>query len=212
MARYVPGRRHALAHGSRVGKARGQRLGCGRQRWPSQFLRGSAGRALGIWAGDRARRLAGSAHQPVILAMETIASVGSTGERGVRRSVRSQSGQPPVDFGTIQSSEPSERIARIHPIRWQPIFSAGDFRATRLSARLFPGATVLKIDVETHETRVLRGARRLLETVRPVIWCEVSPENSKAVFDILNRASWDTLAVPKPQARGESPVLVSKPA
>jgi FkbM family methyltransferase len=94
----------------------------------------------------------------------------------------------------------------------------------------FPAPGVLKIDVETHETRVLHGARRLLETVRPVIWCEVSPENSKAVFDILDplgyelyaaaaterapldRASWDTLAVPKPQAGGKSPVLVSKPA
>jgi FkbM family methyltransferase len=94
----------------------------------------------------------------------------------------------------------------------------------------FPAPNVLKIDVETHETRVLQGARRLLETVRPVIWCEVSPENSMAVFDILeplgydlyaaaatervplSRASWDTLAVPKPEARGQSTVLVSKPA
>jgi FkbM family methyltransferase len=87
----------------------------------------------------------------------------------------------------------------------------------------FPAPKVLKIDAETHETRVLQGARRLLETVRPVIWCEVSPENSQAVFDILDpldyvlyaaaatervpldRASWDTLAVPKPIAAKPTP-------
>ena len=67
---------------------------------------------------------------------------------------------------------------------------------------------------------MLQGALHLLETVRPVIWCEVSPENAQAVFDILNpsgyelyaaaapervpldRASWDTLALPKPVAAG----------
>ena len=79
----------------------------------------------------------------------------------------------------------------------------------------FPAPSVLKIDAETHETRVLQGATKLLETVRPTIWCEVSPENAAAVFDLLHpldyelyaaptevrvplkRASWDTLAVPK---------------
>jgi FkbM family methyltransferase len=79
----------------------------------------------------------------------------------------------------------------------------------------FPPPSVLKIDAETHETRVLQGATKLLETVRPTIWCEVSPENAVAVFDLLHpldyelcaaatevrvplkRASWDTLAVPK---------------
>jgi len=79
----------------------------------------------------------------------------------------------------------------------------------------FPAPNILKIDTETHETRVLQGATKLLETVRPTIWCEVSPQNAVAVFDLLNalnyelyaaaaqirvplkRASWDTLAVPK---------------
>jgi len=79
----------------------------------------------------------------------------------------------------------------------------------------FPAPNILKIDTETHETRVLQGATKLLETVRPTIWCEVSPQNAVAVFDLLHalnyelyaaaaqicvplkRASWDTLAVPK---------------
>ena len=81
----------------------------------------------------------------------------------------------------------------------------------------FPAPSVLKIDVETAEVNVLRGASRLLRTVRPVIWCEVAADNSETVSELLHqgayelssaavepakrtpltRAPWDTLAVPK---------------
>jgi FkbM family methyltransferase len=81
----------------------------------------------------------------------------------------------------------------------------------------FPAPSVLKIDVETAEGDVLRGASRLLRTVRPVIWCEVAADNSETVSELLHqgayelssaavepakrtpltRAPWDTLAVPK---------------
>jgi FkbM family methyltransferase len=80
----------------------------------------------------------------------------------------------------------------------------------------FPAPSVLKIDAETHELKVLSGAKRILEFSRPRIWCEVSPESSLAVFELLRqygygmfaaatqepripltkRASWDTLAIP----------------
>jgi FkbM family methyltransferase len=83
----------------------------------------------------------------------------------------------------------------------------------------FPAPSVLKIDVETAEVNVLRGASRLLSTVHPVIWCEVAVDNSATVSEllrqgayelypaavepakrtILTRAPWDTLAVPKVQ-------------
>ena len=79
----------------------------------------------------------------------------------------------------------------------------------------FPAPSVLKIDVETHEMKVLIGAENVLAT-RPTIWCEVAPENSLEVFEFLHqrgytlyaaanpkprppltrRASWDTLALP----------------
>lgn len=55
----------------------------------------------------------------------------------------------------------------------------------------FPPPSVLKIDVETHETRVLLGAERLLREARPKIWCEVSPENSDAVTSRLLSAGYD---------------------
>ena len=82
----------------------------------------------------------------------------------------------------------------------------------------FPPPSVLKIDAEAAEVKVLQGSAKLLRTARPVIWCEVSPENSQAVADLLRdagyeiyaaalppsqrtalqRASWNTLAVPRP--------------
>ncbi len=80
----------------------------------------------------------------------------------------------------------------------------------------FPAPSVLKIDVEGAEVKVLGGARRLLETAKPMIWCEVDPMNSVPVARQLSasgyllyaaavepekrrplqRASWDTLAAP----------------
>jgi len=55
----------------------------------------------------------------------------------------------------------------------------------------FPAPSVLKIDVETHEASVLRGAARLLREARPAIWCEVSHENSPEVTELLHTAGYD---------------------
>jgi FkbM family methyltransferase len=55
----------------------------------------------------------------------------------------------------------------------------------------FPAPSVLKIDVETHEVSVLRGANRLLREARPAIWCEVSPENSDGVTGLLKAAGYE---------------------
>jgi FkbM family methyltransferase len=55
----------------------------------------------------------------------------------------------------------------------------------------FPAPSIVKIDVETHETAVLRGAHRLLREIRPSIWCEVSEENSSAVTRLLGDAGYE---------------------
>lgn len=55
----------------------------------------------------------------------------------------------------------------------------------------FPAPTVLKIDVETHETKVLRGAAKLLKEARPTIWCEVAHENSAEVTQLLTEAGYE---------------------
>jgi FkbM family methyltransferase len=82
----------------------------------------------------------------------------------------------------------------------------------------FPAPSVLKIDAETHEANILKGAERLLKEARPTIWCEVSAENSTEVTELLyaakyelygaqvtphpaiKRAWFHTLAVPTPAA------------
>jgi len=55
----------------------------------------------------------------------------------------------------------------------------------------FPPPSVLKIDVETHEARVLLGAQRLLREIRPTIWCEVDPANSDEVTKLLHTAGYE---------------------
>jgi FkbM family methyltransferase len=66
----------------------------------------------------------------------------------------------------------------------------------------FPPPSVLKIDVETHEGNVLRGATRLLKEVRPTIWCEVSHENSEEVTRLLHGAGYELYgAATRPHVR-----------
>jgi hypothetical protein len=78
----------------------------------------------------------------------------------------------------------------------------------------FPRPTVVKIDVEAAEVEVLEGAQRLLDEVRPIVICEVSPSASSRVSQILHAtryrfcdadnpsnsnpelAPWNTLAIP----------------
>jgi len=55
----------------------------------------------------------------------------------------------------------------------------------------FPAPSVLKIDVEGHETRVLKGARKLLAEVRPVVFSEVSHQNSDEVTATLLAADYE---------------------
>ena len=57
----------------------------------------------------------------------------------------------------------------------------------------FPAPSVLKIDVETHEVNVLRGATRLLREVRPKIWCEVSHENAMETTELLHGVGYKLL-------------------
>ena len=79
-----------------------------------------------------------------------------------------------------------------------------------------PAPSVVKIDVEGAELEVLKGAHRLIETVRPVVLCEVIPPSEAGVtaffkahnYQIFNgedparerlpllASPWSTLAVP----------------
>jgi FkbM family methyltransferase len=99
---------------------------------------------------------------------------------------------------------------------------SGGYRSTQLTASVtldfllkhFRPPSFLKIDVETHELQVLTGASGLLRTCRPLVWCEVSPQNYKAAFQLFSSAgydlfnaeskeklsgsaNWNTLAIPR---------------
>jgi FkbM family methyltransferase len=51
--------------------------------------------------------------------------------------------------------------------------------------------TGLKLDVEDHETRVLEGARGLVERHRPLIFCELwNTENRRRVFALARAAGY----------------------
>lgn len=104
------------------------------------------------------------------------------------------------DANRIASLEIAERArASNHLSQVGGSSQAQGTRQTQLSVSLtldflldhFPAPTVLKIDVETHEPSVLKGAERLLREARPTIWCEVSHENSIAVTELLHQAKYD---------------------
>jgi FkbM family methyltransferase len=67
----------------------------------------------------------------------------------------------------------------------------------------FPAPSVLKIDAETHEASILKGAERLLKEARPTIWCEVSAENSDDVTKLLHPAKYQLYAA---QVRPHRPI------
>jgi len=55
----------------------------------------------------------------------------------------------------------------------------------------FPAPSVLKIDAETHEVAILKGATRMLKEARPTIWCEVSAQNSDELTKLLHGAKYN---------------------
>jgi FkbM family methyltransferase len=54
----------------------------------------------------------------------------------------------------------------------------------------FPPPNVLKIDVEGAELRVLEGAKGMLEAVRPLIYCEISSDNTDALQQIFKKYAY----------------------
>ncbi len=63
------------------------------------------------------------------------------------------------------------------------VLTVDAFSATRHPGR----ATVLKIDVESLEVNVLRGALHLLATDRPLVFCEVLPQGDAAGIDEIRQ-------------------------
>jgi FkbM family methyltransferase len=124
---------------------------------------------------------------------------------------RSRAANYLAEFGTIQTGGAREQQAVVALTLDWLLESA-------------PAPSVLKVDVEGAELEVLHGARRLFETTRPILLCEVIPDNAEAVTGFLSsydyqildgetassqrralpRAPWSTIA--RPRLRGASVV------
>jgi FkbM family methyltransferase len=156
--------------------------------WLVQLLRRSA-----------SRQPPGSASVQVV----PTAIASSLSVRTLCLASRSRAANYLAEFGTIQTGGSREEQSVI---------------AVTLDWLLesFPAPSVVKIDVEGAELEVLDGARRLFETARPVILCEVIPDSSAAVTEFLSsydyriydgevssprrealkNAPWSTIALP----------------
>ena len=69
----------------------------------------------------------------------------------------------------------------------------------------YPPPAVVKVDVEGAEAMVFRGARALLQDVRPRILCEVSEQNRPEVTSILQAAGYQLFDAEQP-LRGAPPL------
>jgi FkbM family methyltransferase len=92
---------------------------------------------------------------------------------------------PVQDHGLVETSatlSPTFKDAYGEQIDVQ-VLTLDAFTDMRHTGRI----TVVKIDVESLEIEVLRGARRILKTHRPFVFCEVLPSGDAAGIDRLAR-------------------------
>ncbi len=156
------------------------------------------------WLVQLLRRSAGQ-QPPGSAAVQVVpAAVASTlSVRTLCLANRSRAANYLAEFGTIQTGGSREKQSVI---------------AVTLDWLLesLPAPSVVKIDVEGAELEVLNGARGLFETARPIVLCEVIPDNSDAVTEFLScygyrmfdgetplprrealpNAAWSTVAIP----------------
>ncbi|PCI30379.1 hypothetical protein COB55_00220 [Candidatus Wolfebacteria bacterium] len=63
-----------------------------------------------------------------------------------------------------------------------------------------PAVNFIKCDTEGHELSVFRGAKKTLETLRPILYIEITNPNEHLLFDLLSHAGyrpyqWDNLSL-----------------
>jgi FkbM family methyltransferase len=173
-------------------------------------LAGSEGHIIALepdaWLVQLLRRSA--RNQPARSAPVQVIPVAAASQVSIRTlclAARSRAANYLAEFGTIQTGGSREE---------QSIVAVTlDWLLEQL-----PHPSVVKIDVEGAEMEVLKGSKRLFESVRPVVLCEVIPASESSVtaflqsydYQILNgevqaanrtplqTAPWCTLALPNP--------------
>jgi len=161
-----------------------------------------------VWLVQLLRRT--SAAQPAAHARITVVPAAVASEVSLRRfsiAARSRASNALVGYGSSQMGGVEEQyLVAVFNLDW-------------LLARLrIPN--VVKIDVEGAELEVLRNQHRMLNEVRPVIVCEVGSQTADEITRILSsasyclfdgekplekaqmvqRATWSTIAIPEEKA------------
>jgi FkbM family methyltransferase len=158
-----------------------------------------------VWLVQLLRRT--SASQPPTIARIGVVPVAVGSDISLRSfsiAVRSRASNALLGYGRSQMGGVEEQqIVAVFNLDW-------------LLTKL-PMPNLIKIDVEGAELEVLRNQSRMLNTVRPVIICEVGSEAaceitrlltsaSYCLFDgeksftrpqMINRATWNTVAIPE---------------
>jgi FkbM family methyltransferase len=89
--------------------------------------------------------------------------------------------------------------------RWADDAPTVDVASARLDDVLEEQPDLVKIDAEGAELRIFRGMERILREARPVVLCEIAPENLGAAFELLDGHAYDVHELPSRRrvARGE---------
>ena len=169
------------------------------------------------WIAQLLRRTSGA--QPIASARITVVPIAVASEISLRSfsiAVRSRASDALSEYGSTQMGGVEE----------QHVVAA--FNLDWLLSKL-PIPNIIKIDVEGAELEVLSNQVRMLNEVRPVIVCEVGStpltklrdlltSASYCLFDgekplrkaqIVNRATWSTIAIPEEKRHRLPPVSVS---
>jgi FkbM family methyltransferase len=157
------------------------------------------------WIAQLLRRTSGA--QPIAHARITVAPIAVASEVSLRSfsiAVRSRASNALSEYGSTQMGGVEE----------QHVVAA--FNLDWLLSKL-PIPDIIKIDVEGAELEVLSKQVRMLNEVRPVIVCEVGTNTADEITELLksvsyclfdgekpltnaqvvNRATWSTIAIPE---------------
>lgn len=173
------------------------------------FLAGAGGHVLAVeaddWLTSLLRRSAEglpASHAPVDIL--TAAVSDSAGIADLCIASRGRAGNHLSDLAGSSQAGGTRAVHKVATVTLDGLLDA--MAAPRL----------LKLDTEGAEVRCLQGAERLLSTIRPAVFCEVTAENAGAAGEILRRHGyvlfdaevpagdrrplpepvWNTLAIP----------------
>jgi FkbM family methyltransferase len=158
----------------------------------ASFLAGASGSVLAIeadtWLAGLLRRSAGAGRRDV--APVAILPAAASDSVGIARFQIARRGRA---SNFLASSPGSNQAGGVRETQLVPTVTL-DSLLDR-----FPPPSLVKIDVEGAEDRVLQGAGRLLSEVRPVLACEVFKESRERIDPMLKDLGYTLMDADLPQ-------------